>query len=437
MANVLSPVASDVACIRAQGRALLPGLHDHHLHLRAAAAAQRSLDCAQAQITDRAGFGQALGAMSGAGWIRVVGYHESIAGDLDCTALDQLCAHRPLRVQHSSGKLWILNSLALSHLKVASAECPPGVERDADGLPTGRLWRLDDWLGHRLRQASAPNLTGLSEQLASYGVTGVTDASYTNDPSSLKGFRQAIEQGELRQKLTLMGNEALGAGVLKVMLDEDELPDLTDLVQRVAGAHAQDRRVAFHCVSHVELLMALTALEMAEVRQGARIEHGGVIRRDMIPKLVASGAVVVTQPGFITQRGERLRQQADPADVDALYPYGSLVAAGVPVIVSSDAPYGPLNPWHIIAAATHRRTENGTVLGQPECVPAQQALMGYLNPPDDPGGLIRRIQPGACADLCLLDRPLAEALRQPESVQPAFTFVDGELIYAADQHSLR
>jgi len=415
--------------VDAQGAALLPGLHDHHIHLRAAAVAQRSIDCSGFAPGQVGRLRSALEQAAGTGWIRVVGYHESVAGDLDSAAVDALCADRPVRIQHASGKLWVLNSLAMQQLGAAALRNQPGVERDQQGRPCGRLWRMDGWLRQHLPASAEVGLQALSRQLAGFGVTGVTDASYTNSQSSAAAFAAAQQRGELLQHVQLMGDDSLRAGALKIMLDEDELPSLETLANRIGGAHQRGREVAFHCVSHVELLFALSALELAGVRSGVRIEHGGVIRPSVVPQLLACGATVVTQPGFVVQRGERFRQQADAADVDALYPYGSLLAAGVPAAASSDAPYGPINPWQIMAAAVERRTEAGHTLGRRECVPAAEALRGYLAAPDCPGGAARQVVPGARADLCLLDRPLSKVYSDIGAVQVLATFISGRPVY--------
>ena len=47
------------------------------------------------------------------GWLRGVAYHESVAGPLDRDRLDAWVADRPLRVQHRSGALWMLNSAGI------------------------------------------------------------------------------------------------------------------------------------------------------------------------------------------------------------------------------------------------------------------------------------------------------------------------------------
>ena len=47
-------------------------------------------------------------------------------------------------------------------------------------------------------------------------------------------------------------------------------------------------------------------------------------------------------------------------------------AAGINVVVSSDAPYGLLNPWQVIHAATERRTREGKIIGADEGTPRRR-----------------------------------------------------------------
>jgi predicted amidohydrolase YtcJ len=105
----------------AAGGALLPGLHDEHLHLSALAAAETSVRCGPPEVRDAGALAAALTAASAdsSGWVRGVGYVETVAGDLDAAALDRLHAARPVRIQHRSGALWMVNSVAAVQLGLA------------------------------------------------------------------------------------------------------------------------------------------------------------------------------------------------------------------------------------------------------------------------------------------------------------------------------
>ncbi|MBV8461910.1 MAG: hypothetical protein JO368_01350, partial [Acidimicrobiales bacterium] len=74
--------------VEGSGGALLPGLHDHHLHLRAMAARRASVPCGPPEVADRAGLGAALRAAAAAAasepgrWVRGTGYDDSVTGPL-------------------------------------------------------------------------------------------------------------------------------------------------------------------------------------------------------------------------------------------------------------------------------------------------------------------------------------------------------------------
>ena len=74
------------------GGALLPGLHDHHLHLAAMAARAGSVPLGPPAVRTREALGTALATADAAAapgrWLRAVDYHESVAGDLDRDDLD-------------------------------------------------------------------------------------------------------------------------------------------------------------------------------------------------------------------------------------------------------------------------------------------------------------------------------------------------------------
>jgi predicted amidohydrolase YtcJ len=274
-------------------------------------------------------------------------------------------------------------------------------------------------------------------QLAAYGVTAVTDASVTTDATAAQRLAAAHRDGELPQRLTLMSGGPLEApadgafavGPVKVMLDDHALIDLDDFVARIRQARAWGRHVAVHCVTAAELALTLAAFDAAGASAGDRIEHGGVIPAEAIERLRAMGLVVVTQPAFVRERGDRYLAEVDPRDQPDLYRCASLRAAGVPLAFSSDAPYASPDPWAAMAAAMSRRTCAGRELGADERVSAAAALSLYLGAPGSPGGPARRIEPGAEADLCLLRPPLAEALAAPSADLVRATFVAGRVIH--------
>jgi predicted amidohydrolase YtcJ len=436
VAPTLRP-ARDVEVVDGGGGALIPGLHDHHIHLLATAAAAESLAVGPPGVRDEPALAAALAradaVLPPGAWIRAVGYHESVAGDIDRRALDRAVPDRPVRVQHRGGARWILNSAAVASLDLDHVD-RPGIERDDTGRATGRLHRSDRWLRHLLPAGEVPDLAGLGRRLAGHGVTGVTDTTPYTTVEDLAPLAAAVASGALPQHVVVTGAaELAGAtpppglrwGPVKIVIDDGAYPPLDDLGDQVVTAHRHGRPVAIHCVTRVALVLALAAWDAAGARWGDRIEHGAVVPPELYDRLIHHGLTVVTQPGFVAERGDDYRRDVDPDDLPFLYPCASLLRRGIPVAASTDAPYTHADPWRAIDAARTRTTAGGVALGPGEAVPARRALDLFLGTAEEPGGPPREIAPGAPADLCLLTAPLGEALRAPLEIEVVATFVGG------------
>lgn len=437
------PVPSDAEVVDGDGGALLPGLWDHHIHLVALAAARRSVLVGPPVVTDEPTLAAALaGARSDEGWIRAVGYHESVAGDLDRHRLDRLAPGRAVRVQHRSGALWVLSSEAIRRLGI-EGEARDGLERGAGGRLTGRVYGEDRWLGERVRRvapAAPPDLAAIGAELASYGVVGVTDATPYESAADLELLAHAAATGALPQRVVVTGGPALAgaaapaplrSGPVKLRLADHALPSLDELAGWIAAAHAQVRPVAVHCVTRESLVLTLVALDDAGSLPGDRIEHAAVVPPQLHAGLRRHRLTVVTQPGFVAERGDRYLADVDDDDVPHLYPCRGLIDAGIPVAGSTDAPFGHPDPWRAVVAAVSRRTVGGAVLGEAEAVDPATALGLLLGAADDPGGVGRRVEVGAPADLCLLRVPLVEALAAPCADLVRRTVVAGVTVHDA------
>jgi predicted amidohydrolase YtcJ len=392
--------ADGEATIDARGGELLPGLADHHIHLRALAAAGRSVDLRGAGIADAP-------SDDAPGWLRIIG-----AGDeLTRGELDAIWPDRPVRVQHRSGALWTLNSAALAQL---------GPGATAEELTTGQFWRAGDRLRAMLHLDEQVDLTAVSALLSSYGITHVTDATPDADPATL-----TVDQH-------VLSLAADGTGPRKVIVADHRLPTLEELVHAIRDAHAAGRGVALHVVSAVAMALALAALDIAGSDGADRIEHAAVCDDDGASRLAALGVTVVTQPSIVARHGSRFLQDSDPPERDLLWRYGGLLRHGVRVAASSDAPYGDCCPWTTIAAAA-RRDCGGVTIGDPgEQVAPATVLASMLTEPADPAGAPRTIALGRCADLCLLDADLDTALDRAlrgETQLVRATFIAGRLRY--------
>jgi len=422
--------------IECAGGALLPGLHDHHLHLLSMAAVAASVDVS----TDldrrlRAAHARTLPGRP----IRAVNYDEVGEGHLDRWRLDALAPGRAVRVQHRSGALWVLSTVALEEVGALGAT-EVEVERDDDGRPTGRLFRLDAWLHERLPHGAPADLRPVGRRLAAFGITGVTDCTPVLAIGYFDRLARAVQTGALPLTVSVTGGPELSAaspppplrlGPVKILIFDHALPAFDDLLASFRSARRAGRPVAVHCVTRAALLLALAVWREVGSVPGDRVEHASVTPPELIATLAELSLTVVTQPAFVAARGDAYLSDVEPADRSDLYRCASLLGGGVAVGGSTDAPFGPDDPWVAMRAAMERRAASGLTVGSDARLGSVAALALFLGRLAQPGGPIRRVRPGVPADLCLLDVPLRSALLQPSSDHVATTIAGGERSYVA------
>jgi predicted amidohydrolase YtcJ len=426
--------------IEGTGGALMPGLHDHHIHLMALSAAERSHLVGPPAVTDPLGFDHRIRALDrehpAGEWLRVIGLEEGSVGRVSRERLDALAPGRPVRVQHRSGRLWVLSSAAIELLGAGTGPetLPRAFERDAFGRVTGRVVDGDEWLRGRTPTVD-PDVMGTARRLSRFGITGVTDLTPEITRRDLDHFARALDDG-MPLRVTVTGGvdvgtdheRAMRVGPVKLVLEESRSPHFDDVCELIATAHHAERPVAIHTVSRSTLVLAIGALRTVGPVRGDRLEHAAIVPSSLVGDLASLGLAVVTQPNFIAERGDAYLRDLDARDVCDLYRCASLRRAGVTVAFGTDAPFGDPDPWRAIDAAVSRRSPTGVSIGPDERVPAKDALEMFLADPDSLGST-RRVAVGAPADLCLLDAPLVTALRSPSPDRVVATIFDGRVVY--------
>jgi Amidohydrolase family len=377
------------------GGALLPGLHDHHLHVLALAARQAAVPCGPGDVDDLETLRTALNGTSGDGWVHGAGYHESVAGRLDRHELDRLVPDRPVCLQHRNEDLTLLNSRAVALVDELLSDSDD-VERDGSGTPTGRLHRYDERL-RTLVPDPAVDLTRLGRQLVGLGLTGVTDATPELDDHSVALLSEAAHSRAL-PRVTALGlshttglPSGLVAGPWRLPLHEDNLPTARELLDLISATHASGRPVSIPVGGDASLALLVSVLDRAGRMPGDRVDLAPDVR---VPQPMAlRGLAVITHPGADDIQAHRFR---------------TLLEAGIRVVASSDAPYGEPDPWHLIAGRARLGSSRGH--GPSPLALVDLTLAGYLSPAALPGDDPRRVRPGAREDLLLLDAPLDEVL---------------------------
>ncbi|MDT5399228.1 MAG: hypothetical protein QOK33_2459 [Mycobacterium sp.] len=407
VAERLTPAKGERVFDAANGT-VIPGLHDHHVHLHSAAAALTSVFVGPREAGDREALRRVLATapVGDDGWIRAVGYHDAVAGPLDREVLDDVSPGVPVRVQHRSGVLWTLNSVGLA--RVGLADHPDGQLRSADPHWSDTLQRHET------------GLVEVSRRLASYGVIGVTDATPDLEVIDVVKFAEAHRCGELLQRV-----HCLAPG--KRILHDDDL-DLDGLSAWIGARHEDGASVAMHCVTAAQLVVAIAALRAARARPGDRIEHAAVVPDDCLTELAELGVTVVTQPNFVVERGDQYLTDVPEDEHPTLWRVASLLSAGVPVAMSTDLPFGDADPWAAMRAAVRRTTPAGAVLGAAERIPALTALTMFLGSAAKPTRA-RTISPGQMADLCVLAASPRTVLHDLDGGMVTATVIDGDVVF--------
>ncbi|MBI4492765.1 MAG: amidohydrolase family protein [Chloroflexi bacterium] len=432
--------------VDAEGGLAVPAFHDAHCHLLSYARSLSSLDCRAMRSLGhlQAALAEQAASLPPGTWIRAVGYDETLLGNgrhPDRCDLDAVSPHHPVRLQHRSLHLDILNTPALRLTGLMDAAAPE-LERDSGtGKPTGRLYHaahlLRGRLPHQTEQDLAREVHAASERLLAWGVTSVQDASITNGAEEWELFHRLAARGDLGVRVFVLPGARhwrqvaasrppsfmVRRGPVKFMLDE-ATSDQSELRAGVAEARAAGHAVALHAVSEAEVAMALDALRAAGPARGVgsdRIEHGAVIPDDWLRELRAAGVMVIGQPALVYQRGDAYRAEYPPELHGWLHRARSLLAAGGGYAAGSDAPVTPPVPVLGLFAARYRLTRRGASLGPQEALGPAEALAAFTLWPAQAVGAAQelgRLRPGALADVAVLDGdalegPSPEAARRP------------------------
>jgi predicted amidohydrolase YtcJ len=450
--------------VKLAGRTVIPGFIDSHLHFLEAAATVTGISVWKCRtVADLlAELRVAAGKVPPGNWLRAFGCDESLMRDRRGPTreeLDGAVAKNPLRLRHSTLHGSWLNSRAIAALGIENPDFRPPdgalVVKDAAGRATGLVVGMEEWITSKLPLVTAAEVEArarmLSRELAAAGITAFTDATARNDAAQVELFAKLASSRAISQRAAIMLGgahldgapkafaTARAAGIL--IAGAKFLPhgghEETALAREVRYAASIRLDCAFHATEVEELDAALGAIErtvkeLAPDQASAvkfRIEHGGLITPDHLERICASGAWVVTNPGFIYYRGAKY--VTEPGLLPYLYRLKSLRDAGIAMAAGTDAPVTPPRPLVAIAAAVSRLALEGYELELRERIDLREAFALFTTSAARLAGLnAGAIEPGKLADLVVL-------AKDPMQVRPAdlmnvlvdITLVNGRVVY--------
>ena len=190
--------------------------------------------------------------------------------------------------------------------------------------------------------------------------------------------------------------------------------------------------LAIHAIGNAAVDLALSAYEAAGDKLGTagmpRIEHATFVDRELCARIAGVGAAVVAQPNFL---GLPAFGAAPSIPGLRISPLRWLLDAGVLVAGSSDFPVAGFAPLDGVREAVTRRTTNGTVLEEDQCVDLHEAVALYTRSAAAVVGCLDSsgtLETGKRADLVVLDEPLdgAGAL---ERARVRATIIGGQVVF--------
>jgi len=474
------------------GRVVLPGLTDAHLHLKYYALSLNQVDCETDTLDECLRRVSEKAAHSAAGkWILGHGWNQNLWGTWPSAAeLDRVAPANPIFLTAKSLHAAWANTAALKLAAIHAGTPDPGdgrIQRDAAGEPTGILLEGAASLVSRL--VPEPNIADLADAIDSaqaslwrYGLTGVHDFDHRDCFMALQKLRlenrlklrvtknipvELLQQAHDLGLRTGFGDDWLHIGSVKVFMDGALGPRTAAMFEPYAGepgnkgilnvdgeqlfefgraAAEVGLGMAVHAIgdrANHEALQGFEQLRAHESEQSLphlrhRIEHVQLLHPNDVRRLAGLDVIASMQPLHATS--DMLMADVYWGERTVLaYAWKSQLDAGARLVFGSDAPVEMPNPFRGIHAAVTRRRADGSPGPQgwhPEQrISVQQALEGFTVGPayaayaeNRQGSLAR----GKVADLIVLDQdPFTCDPDDLRSLQPSATMIGGDWLFRA------
>lgn len=444
-----------------EGRFVVPGLHDRHVHASQWAMVSRRLDLAAASSAAEVAALVAASVDRGSAEVIGFGYRDGLWADAPTAAsLDAVSGDVPVVLVAADLHACWLNTAAARRHGVLETAGIDGVLREDDCFALVR--ELDDvaddvhdaWVGDAAGRAAARGVVGITDYEMRWNrddwarrVAGgirslrVSFGVYTQhlDRAIAEGLRTGEAVGGTGGLVRVGGYKVITDGSLNTRtawcfdpypgLESHAHPyglatvafeELVPLMRRAAQAGLTP---AVHAIGDRANARVLDAFEAVGCH--GSIEHAQLLRHDDVARFARLGVIASVQP-------EHAMDDRDVAErhwagrTDRAFMLAELAAAGVELALGSDAPVAPLDPWVAIAAAVGR-TRDGRAPWHPEqAVTARVALAAST------GGAGDAVREGGIADLAVLELdPLAASPEQLRTMPVAATLLGGRFTHSS------
>jgi len=461
--------ADDVAQL--SDRFVMPGFNDAHVHVGGAARDKlnvvlngaTSVADLQKLVKEAAAKHKPGEWIVGSGWDQTRWADQKFPSRLQ---LDEASPDNPVYLEHVSGHIAVVSSLALKHAEITKdTPDPPGgqIERFADGEPTGILKEgpATNLASERIPDPSAAErrrgIEMVLEELARNGVTSVQDFSQWEDflvYSDLKEEKKLtvritewlpfiLSTDELQNRRAQGGTTDpwLRTGALKGFLDGalgtrtaallgpySDDPSTsgiarTDPVKLKTMAIERDKlgfQLAFHAIGDKANRLALDTFDsVARVNpprdRRDRVEHAQVVAPQDMPRFGELHVIASMQPSHETNDSRWAEQRLGPERSKGAYAWNSLQKAGALLAFGTDYDVEPVDPLRGLYACVTREALTGGPPGgwEPqEKLPLQDCIRAYTSGSayaEFMDGKKGELKVGEFADFVILSRDLTRA----------------------------
>ena len=400
--------------------------------------------------------------------------------------MDSVTPENPLYIQRRDGHIGVANSLALEAAGIDrdTLDPPHGkIDRNEDGEPTGVLREsakdlVSSMFPPYTVEEYVEGLRHVFDEFISLGLTTV-HASMT-DSKEFRAMQTLRRDGDLKLRVCVHASgredgmlEALIASGIQtpfgdewIKLTEIEwvfdtstsgrtaayyrsyvgepdnygilLYDQEDITDRVAKAHRAGLRVGLDGIGDRGIDRALDAIEAAlkgDPREDHRhrLEHCCYVTPQIQRRMKELGVIDASANGFLHDLGDAYKANRGEEEMRWMWPHRTLIDKGIPAPAHSDCPVCSPNPWLGIYGLVTRKTSSGDVLYAGEGITPLEAIKAYTVDgayaawEEDVKG---SIEPGKLADLVVLDRdPLSILPDDLKNVKTAMTIVGGRIVY--------
>lgn len=193
-----------------------------------------------------------------------------------------------------------------------------------------------------------------------------------------------------------------------------KLPEMINLLSK---AKAGGLELSLHTIGDAAGTDAIDAFEATGAK--GRIEHAQLLKVEDVHRMGRLGIGASVQPLHLVDDREMTFKHW-PDRENRCYLFGTMLRSGVPLTLGSDAPVAPIDPWGAIEAAVLRARFGDEPWNPNEVLTPGQALFASVNfqPP---------VGEGSIADLVLLDDD--PHVTRPSQVRVSLTMVDGHVVF--------